>query len=75
MNSLNIGPDGPSGSIQNLFQAQDNVSKILGKHNLKFGYHFTDVILTNYFIQRVRGDYDYSTLQQFLFDLTPDTLG
>jgi len=39
------------------------------------GYHFTDVILTNYFIQRVRGDYEYSTLQQYLFDLTPDVLG
>jgi hypothetical protein len=77
LNSLQIGPDPntPSGSIQNMFQLQDNVTKIAGKHTLKFGYHFTDVILTNYFIQRVRGDYEYSTLQQFLMDLTPDILG
>jgi hypothetical protein len=77
LNTLQIGPDPntPSGSIQNLFQLQDNGTKIIGKHTLKFGYHFTDVILTNYFIQRVRGDYDYLTLQQYLFDLTPDDLG
>lgn len=77
LNSLQIGPDPntPSGSVQNMFQVQDNVSKIMGKHTIKFGFHFTDVILTNYFIQRVRGDYEYSTLQQYLFDLTPDVLG
>lgn len=46
-----------------------------GNHNIKFGYHFTDVILTNYFIQRVRGDYEYLTLQQYLEDLTPDSFG
>jgi hypothetical protein len=52
LNGLTLGPDGPSGSIQNLFQLQDNVSKVWGKHTIKFGYHFTDIILTNYFIQR-----------------------
>jgi hypothetical protein len=77
LNSLQIGPDPntPSGSIQNLFQLQDNGTKIAGKHTLKFGYHLTDVILTNYFIQRVRGDYEYSSLEQYLLDLTPDVLG
>jgi len=75
LNSLNIGPDGPSGSIQNLFQVQDNISKVLGRHTIKAGYHFTDVILTNYFIQRVRGDYQYSTTQLFLTDGSPDNLG
>ena len=70
-----MGPVGPQGSIQNLFQAQDNLSKVLGRHTIKVGYHFTDVILTNYFIQRVLGNYEYSTMQQYLFDLTPDVLG
>lgn len=75
--SLQIGPDPntPTGSVQNLFQAQDNISKTFGRHTFKGGYHFTDVILTNFFIQRARGDYEYSTLQQFLLDLTPDILG
>ena len=72
---VSMGPDGPSGSIQNLFQAQDNVSIIKGNHTIKVGYHFTDVILTNYFIQRVLGNYEYSSLQLYLQDLSPDVLG
>ncbi len=75
LNGLTLGPDGPSGSIQNLFQLQDNVSKVWGKHTIKAGYHFTDVILTNYFIQRVTGNYEYNSLEQYLLDLTPDVLG
>ena len=75
LNGIAIGPDGPSGSIQNLFQLQDNLSKVWGKHTIKVGYHFTDVILTNYFIQRVTGNYEYSSLSQYLLDLTPDVLG
>ncbi|HUJ23365.1 MAG TPA: carboxypeptidase regulatory-like domain-containing protein [Bryobacteraceae bacterium] len=69
------GSTEPSGSVQNLLELQDNVTKVMGRHTIKFGYSFTDVILTNYFIQRVRGEYEYSTLQQYLYDLTPDVLG
>lgn len=69
------GQTAPSGSIQNLFQAQNNVTKVSGRHTIKFGYSFTDVILTNYFIQRVRGEYEYSTLQRYLYDQVPDVLG
>ncbi len=75
LNSLNIGPGGPSGSVQNVFQASDNISKIIGKHTLKIGYNFVDVILTNYFIQRVRGDYYYLTLQDYLNDVSPTDFG
>ena len=75
LNSVTLGPDGPSGSIQNLMQLQDNVSLIKGNHTIKFGYHFTDVILTNYFIQRVLGNYEYSSFQLYLQDLSPDVLG
>jgi len=75
--NLQIGPGQtePSGSIQNVFEAQNNMTKVLGRHTLKFGYSFSDVILTNFFIQRVRGEYEYSNLQQYLYDLTPDVLG
>ncbi len=65
----------PSGSIQNVLEFQDNLIYVSGNHTLKFGYNFSDVILTNYFIQRVRGEYEYSTVQQYLYDLTPDVLG
>ena len=70
-----MGPSGPSGSIQGLAQGQESLTQIWGKHTIKGGYHFTDVILTNYFIQRVRGEYEYSSLQQYLRDLTPDVFG
>ena len=75
LGGVTLGPSGPSGSIQNLAQFQDNLSIIKGNHTLKFGYHFTDVIATNYFIQRVLGNYEYSTFSQYLQDLTPDVLG
>ncbi|HYL37885.1 MAG TPA: carboxypeptidase regulatory-like domain-containing protein [Bryobacteraceae bacterium] len=75
LSGMGGGSTEPSGSIQNLLQLQDNVIKISGRHTMKFGYSFTDVILTNYFIQRVRGEYEYSSLQQYLYDLTPDVLG
>ena len=65
----------PSGSIQNLFEVQDSMTKVWGRHTFKFGYNFADVILTNYFIQRVRGEYEYSTMEQYLYDLTPNVLG
>jgi hypothetical protein len=77
LNSLQLGPDQntPTGSIQNLLQGQDNLIKTVGRHTIKVGYAFTDVILTNYFIQRVRGDYGYSNLGLYLQDLSPDIIG
>jgi len=74
LGSLQIGPDpnAPSGGIQNLFSAQENLTKTWGRHTFKGGYSFTDIILTSYFVQRVRGDYDYATLQTFLLDQQPD---
>ncbi len=70
---LQLGPDpnAPQGGIQNSFQIQENVTKTMGRHTFKAGYNFSDIILSSYFIQRVRGDYDYATLQQFLLDQQP----
>jgi hypothetical protein len=75
LNGLTFGPVGPSGSTQSLFQTTDNVVKVVGPHTFKFGGDFIDMIATNYFIQRVTGNYDYSTLSLFLTDQAPDTLG
>jgi hypothetical protein len=75
LDSVTLGPDGPDGSVQNLMQLQDNVSIVKGNHTIKFGYHFTDVITTNYFIQRVLGNYEYSSFQLYLQDVSPDVYG
>ncbi len=75
LNSLTFGPVGPSGSTQGLFQVTDNVTKVWGKHTLKFGGSFIDQIATNYFIQRVTGNYEYGSTSLFLFDNAPDVLG
>jgi carboxypeptidase family protein/TonB-dependent receptor-like protein len=75
LNGLTFGPVGPSGSTQDLFQVTNNVSKIWGKHTLKFGGSFIDMIAANYFIQRVTGNYEYSNIGLYLTDQAPDVLG
>ncbi len=72
--NLQIGPDpnAPQGSIENLATLQDNVTKTWGRHTFKMGYSATDVILAGYFIQRSRGDYDYTNLGEYLQDLMPN---
>ncbi|HTS30058.1 MAG TPA: TonB-dependent receptor [Bryobacteraceae bacterium] len=75
LNGLSWGPVGPSGSIQNLFQVTNNLSKVMGRHTIKVGGDFIDMIASNYFIQRVTGNYEYSTLELFLTDQAPDVLG
>ena len=72
--NLQVGPDPntPSGSIENLATLQDNFTKTWGKHTFKAGYSATDVILAGYFVQRARGDYDYSSFGEYLLDQAPD---
>ena len=43
----------------------------MGRHTIKAGYNLVDVILTGYFVQRSRGDYDYTNLEQYLLDTSP----
>ncbi|MBV8819930.1 MAG: TonB-dependent receptor, partial [Acidobacteriaceae bacterium] len=72
---LGPSPNTPTGFIQNVSQIQDSATKVLGRHTLKAGFHFTDLIMPNYFVQRVRGDYEYGSLEQFLMDRTPNVFG
>jgi hypothetical protein len=71
---INIGPDPvvPQGAIQNTYQGTDNLSWTKAAHTLKFGADVRKYISPQQFTQRSRGDYEWSKLEGFLRDLTPD---
>jgi len=75
--SVNIGPDpnAPQATIQNTYQASESIIWNRAKHTFKTGFEFRDVISPQQFVQRVRGDYEWSGLEGFLKDLSPDTFG
>ena len=74
---VQIGPDGnaPQFGIQNSYQATDNVSWIHGHHNFKFGVEGRKYISPQGFTQRARGDYEYTTFQNYVDDFAPDYFG
>jgi hypothetical protein len=74
---LNVGPDpnAPSFTIENNYQVVDNVTYLWGNHSLKFGGDFRQVISPQRFVQRERGDYEYSRTDLFLRDVSPNRLG
>jgi Carboxypeptidase regulatory-like domain len=73
---IQIGPDpnGPQYTIINTYELVDNVNWNKGNHNFKFGFDGRRLIAPQQFTQRARGDYDYSTLNQYLNDFSPDDL-
>ncbi|HJX00699.1 MAG TPA: hypothetical protein VJ453_11085, partial [Terriglobales bacterium] len=75
--SVNIGPDpnGPQSTVQNLYQAVENLSWTKGNHSFKFGVEGRKSISPQSFTQRQRGDYFYTGLDVFLRDLSPDDFG
>ena len=77
LGGLNIGPDGnaPQSTVQNLYQFVDNISWVKGNHTLKFGFDGRKYISPQSFTQRVRGDYQYAQLNDFLTDVAPTTFG
>jgi hypothetical protein len=74
---LNIGPDpnAPQFGIENNYQIVDNLTMLQGNHTFKFGGDFRWIISPQSFSQRVRGDYEYLSTEQFLRDLSPDAFG
>jgi hypothetical protein len=73
LGGINVGPDpnAPQYSLQNLYQAIDNVTWLKGNHTFKFGIEGRKYISPQLFIQRSRGDYEWNTLSDFAHDLTP----
>lgn len=77
LNGVNIGPDpnAPQGTIQNTYQGSDSVIWSKGAHTIKSGLEFRDVISPQLFVQRARGDYEWSSLEGYLLDQSPDVFG
>jgi hypothetical protein len=75
--NVQVGPDpnAPQFSIQNLYQVTDNINYTHGKHTLVFGFDGRKYISPSQFTQRARGDYEYSTLNLYLLDQSPNQLG
>ncbi len=72
--NLQLGPfDGaPQGGSQNTYQLVNNATWIKGAHTIKGGIDVRRYIAPTTFIQRSRGDYNYSNLERYLLDLQPD---
>ncbi len=71
---LQLGPDpnAPQGELQGELQASNMISRVIGKHALKAGYEFRDLIQTTSFASYPRGLYEYSSLGVYLQDSSPD---
>jgi hypothetical protein len=74
---LQVGPNPnfPQSGVNNLYQIVDNVTWIRGNHTFKFGTEFRDYISPQFFIQRVRGDYEWTNVAGYLQDLSPNYYG
>ena len=73
---IDIGPDpnSPQDNIENNYQLSNNLSYLAGNHSLKFGGDIRKSISPQTFVQRSRGDYQYSATDRFLRDINPDFL-
>ncbi|MCI0387753.1 MAG: carboxypeptidase-like regulatory domain-containing protein [Acidobacteria bacterium] len=74
---FDIGPNGnfPQFGIENNYQFVNNTTYLKGNHSLKFGIDFRNIISPQSFVQRERGDYQYSATDFYMRDLSPDFLG
>lgn len=74
--ALQLGPgtNVPQGTVQGALQASDMITRATGRHALKAGYEFNDIIMTVAMplAGNPRGTYVYQTLNTYLQDLSPD---
>jgi hypothetical protein len=56
----------PQGRIQNTYQYQDTVSKVWGRHQLKFGAELDRIQANSFFDSNVGGSMTFSSLANFL---------
>jgi len=74
---VNIGPNGvaPQSGIENNYQFVNNLSYLFGTHSTKYGVDLRKIISPQVFVQRSRGDYQYTNTETFLQDISPDIFG
>jgi hypothetical protein len=61
----------PQFTVINTYQLIDNLSWTKGRHTMKFGWEGRKYIDGTLFTQRLRGDYDYLKLEDYLRDISP----
>ncbi|MCU1338002.1 MAG: Cna domain protein [Bryobacterales bacterium] len=73
LNSTQLGPysTSPQFTVINSYQLIDNLSWTAGRHTMKFGWEGRKYIDGTLFTQRLRGDYEYDTLENYLQDISP----
>ncbi len=71
---LNIGPEenSPQSSIQNSYQALNNLSYVVGRHQIKAGIEYRNIISPGDLLPRSRGEWDYADMSEFINDLVPN---
>jgi len=71
---VQLGPydAAPQATVLNTYQLIDNMTWTKGRHTLKFGWDGRKYISSSIFTQYLRGEYDYTNLQQFLRDVSPN---
>jgi hypothetical protein len=70
---LSIGPEenSPQGTNQNNYQVLNNLSYIIGRHQIKGGIEYRNVIAPQDGLPRGRGEWDYASMGEFINDLVP----
>jgi outer membrane receptor protein involved in Fe transport len=72
--NLTFGPteESPQSTAINTYQAVDQITKIVGGHNIKTGVDFRWWIAPSDFLPRSRGEYTYTDLTSYIGDLIPN---
>ena len=66
-----VNTSAPQFTIQNTYQLTDNLTWTKGRHTFKFGFDGRKMISPQSFTQRALGDYEYTQITDFLYDLQP----
>jgi len=69
---LGADPNSPQSAVQNTYQFSENLSWSHRNHNVKVGVEARRYIAPQSFTQRARGDYNYSSLGTYLYDINSD---